>query len=153
MDRDQPLYAIETMDAVVANSMAEPRFRTILFGLFGVLAVLLAAVGIYGVISYSASQRTREIGIRMALGAKPGDIFKAVIAQGMLLVVIGIAIGCAVAIWLTNLIRGLLFGITPTDITAFAITAAVLLAVALVASWLPAQRAMKIDPLLAIRNE
>ena len=116
------------------------------------LALILSAVGIYSVMSYSAAQRTKEIGIRMSLGARPRDIFTQVAAQGMLFALIGIAIGCAGAFGLTRLISTLLFEITATDPTTFVLTALLLTAVALIACWQPARRAMKTDPLLAIRE-
>ena len=152
IDRDQPIYAIKTMDEVISDSLAQPRFRTVLFGIFGSLALILSAVGIYSVMSYSSAQRTKEIGIRMSLGARPSDIFAEVVAQGMLFALIGIGIGCAGALVLTRLIASLLFEITASDPTTFVITALLLTAVAFIACWQPARRAMKTDPLLAIRE-
>ena len=153
VDKDLPVFAIKTMNQVIQDSVAQPKFQTILFGIFGALALTLATVGVFGVMAYSAAQRTQEIGIRMALGAKPRDIFKAIISQGMTLAVIGIAVGFAGSLALTRLLSSLLFGITATDAVTFAVTSLVVLFVACLACVIPARRAMKIDPLLAIRHE
>ncbi len=152
MDREQPLYGMETMASVIAGSVITPRFRTTVFGVFGALGVLLTMVGIYGVMSYSSSQRRKEIGIRMALGARPRDIFSAVMLQSFVLALIGVAIGVAGSFWLTGLLKTFLFGVTPTDGLSFVVTAGVLFVMTAIGTWVPARRAMKTDPLLAIRQ-
>jgi putative ABC transport system permease protein len=153
LDKDQPVYDIKTMDHVVADSTATPRFRTFLFTAFGTLALMLAAVGIYGVISYATTQRTREIGIRVALGAQPLDIFKAIIGQGLTLTLIGLLIGLAGAWWLTRFLSTLLFHLTATDLATYALASAVMILVAIFSSYVPARRAMRVDPTVALKYE
>jgi ABC-type antimicrobial peptide transport system permease subunit len=125
----------------------------LLMGLFGALAMLLSAVGIYGLLSHAVAQRTQEMGIRMALGAQVSDVLKLVLKQGMMLVLVGEAIGLVGALALTRLIRGLLFGVTPNDATTFVVVIGILSVVALLACYLPARRATKVDPLIALRYE
>jgi putative ABC transport system permease protein len=153
IDPAQPIATVKTMEQIVSESIAQPRLNMALMGLFGGLALVLAAVGIYGLLSYAVTQRTREMGIRMALGAQVSDVLGLVLKQGMTLALIGEAIGLAGAFALTRLIRGLLFGVTPTDATTFIAVVGVLTTIALLACYLPARRATKVDPLKALRYE
>jgi predicted permease len=153
VDKDQPVSNIRSMDEIVSKAVARQRFSVLLLGIFAGLALILAAVGIYGVMSYSVAQRTREIGIRMALGAQRGDVLKLTIANGLKLVGTGLLIGLAGAFALTRVMSGLLFGISPTDPTTFLAISFVLLAVAVLASYLPALRATRVDPILALRYQ
>jgi putative ABC transport system permease protein len=153
LDKDQPIANVQTMEQVVAGSVAQPRFRTVLLGVFALLALVLAAIGIYGVMSYAVTQRTHEIGIRMALGAQPRSVLGLVVGQGVKLALAGVGIGLAGAWGLTRLISTLLFEVTATDPVTFAAVALVLAGVALLACYLPARRAARIDPMLALRNE
>jgi putative ABC transport system permease protein len=153
IDPNQPIADVKTLDQIVSDSIAQPRLNMLLMTLFGGLALLLSAVGIYGLLSYAVTQRTQELGIRMALGANVADVLKLVLKQGMLLALMGEAIGLAAAFALTRLMRGLLFGVTPTDTTIFAGVVVVLTLTALVACWVPARRAAKVDPLVALRYE
>jgi predicted permease len=153
MDKDQPIANIRTMENIVADSVSRQRFSALLFTLFAGVALILAAVGIYGVMSYYVAQRTREIGIRMALGAARGDMLKLVVGKGMLLALIGVMIGLAAAFALTRLVSALLFGVTPYDPMTFTVITLLLMTVALLACWIPARRATKIDPMIALRCE
>jgi putative ABC transport system permease protein len=153
MDKDQAVSAVRSMDEIVSASVAQPRFSSELLGLFAVLALLLAGVGLYGLVAYTVTQRTHEIGIRMALGATPADIQRMVLARGMRLALAGAAIGIAGALALTRLMQGLLYGVTATDPATFFGMTALLTIVALVASYLPARRAMRVDPIIALRYE
>ena len=153
IDPNQPISDVQTMEQVVSDNIAQPRLNMLLMGLFGGLALVLAAVGIYGLLSYAVTQRTQEMGIRMALGAQVSDVMGLVLKQGMILALIGEAIGVAGAFALTRLIRGLLFGVTPTDTGIFAAVVGVLTIIALFACYLPARRATKVDPLKALRYE
>ena len=153
LDRDVPISNVNTMEELVAQSVAQRRFGMFLLGAFAVLAVLLAAIGIYGVVSYSVTQRTQEIGVRMALGASAVDVLKMVLRNGMSLALIGVGLGVAGAFALTRLMARLLFEVTPTDVTTFALVSVGLTAVALLACYLPARRAMNVDPLEALRYE
>jgi putative ABC transport system permease protein len=153
IDRDQPVAAVRTMDEWVDRSTATPRYRTTLLGLFAALAMILAATGIYGVMSYSVVQRTHEIGIRMALGARRGDVLRLVVREGMLLVVLGLGIGLVAAFLLTKVMNSLLFGVTSKDPITFVVVAGTLMLVALIACYIPARRATKVDPLTALRYE
>ena len=153
IDPDVPLTNVATMDDRLSKSVAQPRFRTTLIALFAVVALVLACVGIYGVISYSVTLRTHEIGIRMALGAQRAHVLKMVIGQAIVLAIAGVALGLTGSYALTSLMSKLLFGVKPTDPATFLITAAILSFTALIASYLPARRATKIDPLEALRYE
>jgi len=153
LDRDLPVFGDTTLANVAAESMSRRRFATQVVGLFGVLALLLAAVGIYGVIAYSVTQRTREIGIRVALGASKTAILGWVLKQGMMLTIAGVVIGLVGAYALTRLLRSLLFGVGPADILTYGALAALLTLVALIACYVPARRATKVDPLVALRYE
>ena len=153
LDPDQPIAAVRPMTDWVAMSAAGARYRTTLLGLFALLAMSLAATGIYGVMSYSVAQRTREIGVRMALGARPFDVLKLVVRHGMLLALIGIVVGLAAAFALSTVMSSLLFGVTARDPITFGAVAALLIVVALIACIVPARRATKVDPLVALRYE
>jgi putative ABC transport system permease protein len=144
---------VETMDQLVSYSLKPPRFNLLLLGIFAVTALFLASVGLYGVISYSVMQRTREIGVRMALGAPPGKIFGMVIGQGMMLTLVGIVVGAGAALAATRLLAGMLFGVSATDPLTIMGIALLLAAVALVACYLPARRAIRVDPIIALRTE
>jgi predicted permease len=153
IDKDQPISNIHTMDDLLARTVSQPRFNLILLAIFAGIALLLAAIGIYGVVSYLVAERTHEIGIRMALGAQTRDVLKLVVKQGLTLVIIGIAIGLIAAFGLTRLMKSLLFGVSTTDPLTFAIIVLSLIIVALLACWTPARRAAKVDPLLSLRHE
>ena len=153
IDPDLPVAGIQTMDEVVSTSVAQPRLLTALVGAFAGFALLLAALGIYGVMAYSVSQRVHEVGIRMALGATPGDVFSLVVGQGMRLVILGVAAGFVASLGLTRLLGTLLFGTSATDPATFAGVATILMVVALLACYLPARRATRVDPLIALRHE
>lgn len=152
-DKDQPVSNIDTMEHIAAGAVARERFSTMLLGVFAGLALLLAAVGIYGVISYSVAQRRREIGIRMALGAQRGDVLKMMVAHGLKLIVAGVVIGLFAAFMLTRLMASLLFGVSATDPMTFISTSALLLFIAVLASYIPALRATKVDPMVALRYQ
>ena len=153
LDPDQPLTNVRTVDELLDRTLSETKFTLLLFGLFGALALLLAAIGIYGVIATAVTQRTHEIGLRMALGAQKRDVLRLVIGQGMMPVLIGIAVGLLSAVTLTRLMSTLLFGVSTTDPITLAAITALLTTVALLACYLPARRAAKVDPLVALRYE
>src|SRR5262249_32822164 len=144
---------IQSMDELLSQSLAERRFNMFLLGLFAGLAMLLAAVGLYGVMSYSVSQRTHEIGIRIAVGAHRSDVLKLVMGQGGRLAAVGLAAGIVGALALTRLMASLLFGVAPTDPVTFATVALLMMAAVLLACFVPARRAMKVDPMVALRHE
>jgi putative ABC transport system permease protein len=153
LDPNLPVYGVTTMAQRVANQTTQARFSAWLLGIFGALALLLSAVGIYSVMSYAVEQRTHEVGIRLALGARAGDVLKLVMRQGMRLALLGLALGLSAALALTQLMKGLLFGVAPADPPTYAGIALLLTAVALLACWIPARRATKVDPLVALRCE
>ncbi len=153
LDNDVPVYNISTMGEIFAGAKAQPRFSLILLGLFATVALILAVFGLYAVMAYSVSQRTREIGIRLALGAEAGDVLKLIVRQGLVVLLIGIVIGIAGALALTRLMRTLLFEVSVIDPLTFASIPLILAVVALFACWIPARRATKVDPLIALRHE
>ncbi len=153
LDGDQPVSRIRTMEQVRSESVMIQRHSVIALGVFAFLALSLAAIGLYGVMSYVVTQRTNEIGLRMALGAKPRDVLKLVVGHGMALVLIGLAIGLITSLALSRLIEKLLFGVSPTDSLTFGATALLLTIVGLLACWIPARRATKVDPMIALRFE
>ena len=153
LDSQQPIANMSTMESLLAKSIARSRFNTLLLAIFAIVALVLSAVGIYGVMSYSVTQRTHEIGLRMALGAQHHDVVKLVVRQGAILGLIGIVAGLAASFGLTRFLATLLFGVKATDGTTFAAVAVGLLIVVLVACYIPARRATKVDPLVALRYE
>jgi putative ABC transport system permease protein len=153
VDKDQPILNIETMERLMSKSVAPRRFNLLLLGTFALVGLALAGVGLYGVMSYTVTQRTREIGVRMALGAQKGDVLRLVIREGMKLSLIGALLGLGGALALTRLLKSLLFDMSATDPLTFIVIAAVLIIVALLACWIPAQRAAGMDPLVSLRVE
>jgi putative ABC transport system permease protein len=153
VDKDQPVFDIQTTEQRLSESVAPRRFRMLLLGLFAGVALVLAAVGIYGVMVYSVTQRTHEIGIRVALGAQEGDIINLVMRKGFRLALIGVGIGVAGALGLSRFIASLLYGVKSTDPLTFVIVSLLLLFVALLASYIPARRATKVDPMVALKYE
>jgi putative ABC transport system permease protein len=153
LDKEQPVTSVRTMDEVLVESTSRNRFNTLLIGLFAGLALLLSAVGIYGVVSYSVAQRASEIGIRMAVGARPADILRLVFRQIATTMTIGAAIGIAAALALTQYITSILFDIQPHDPATFASAIAVLIAAGLAATLIPARRAIRVDPINVLRSE
>jgi putative ABC transport system permease protein len=153
VDKDQPVANIDTMDHIVSEAIARQRFSMLLLGIFAGLALVLAAVGIYGVMSYSVAQRTHEIGIRMALGAQRADVLQMTVKQGLKLVGAGMMLGLVAAFLLTRVLASLLYGISATDPITFVGISLVLLAVAILASYIPALRATKVDPIIALRAQ
>jgi putative ABC transport system permease protein len=153
IDKTVALGSPRTMDDVIARSLAQRKFMMLLLSIFAGIAVSLATIGLYGVMSYSVAQRTREIGIRMALGAQRRDVLRLVVSQGMLLTLLGILCGLVASLGATRLIANLLYGIAATDLATFIGLSLLLLAVALLACWVPARRASGVDPMVALRTE
>jgi putative ABC transport system permease protein len=152
VDPNVPVYAVRTMEDVIARSMAERRFALQILGFFAGVALLLAAIGIYGVMAYTFSQRRHEIGIRMALGAQPRDILRMALSEGMTLVAVGLGSGLVGALILTRFLHSMLFAVSPNDPLTFVALPALLAAVALLACFVPARRATQVDPLVALRD-
>ncbi len=153
LDKDLPVFNVKTFERQLNESLAQDRLVATLSGFFGVLAALLAAIGLYGVMAYAVARRTREIGIRLALGAQTRDVLWLIVRQGLALTLIGVALGLAAALALTRVLQNLLFGVSATDPATFAGIALLLTLVALIACWIPARRASKVDPLIALRHE
>ncbi|OLE97811.1 MAG: hypothetical protein AUG75_03750 [Cyanobacteria bacterium 13_1_20CM_4_61_6] len=153
LDPNQPVFNVSTMEKTLDQSLATERLSMALLAVLASLALILSAVGIYGVMSYTVTQRTHEIGIRMAIGAQRRDVFRMVLGRGMVLVLIGVALGLIGAFSLTRLMRTMLFGVAPTDPVTFVTIAVLLTGVALVACYVPGRRATKVDPLVALRYE
>jgi putative ABC transport system permease protein len=153
IDRNLPISDVLTMDRVVADANAQPRFEMLLLGVFAAIALVLAAVGIYGVISYSVSRRTREIGIRISLGASRTDVLRMVVRQAIVQALAGAVAGLAGALVVSRLIAKMLYGVQPTDPITFGGVAIVLALAAMLAAFVPARRAARIEPMIALRNE
>jgi putative ABC transport system permease protein len=153
LDKNAPVYSIRTVEELVGRSVATPRFNTLLLGLFAGVALLLTAVGLYGVISYSVAQNTQQIGIRVALGAQTGNVFRLIVGQGTRLTLVGVVVGLGAAYGLTRLMSSLLYGVAATDPWTFVGVAVLLMFVAFIACYLPARRATRIDPVVALRYE
>jgi putative ABC transport system permease protein len=153
LDHELPLQRVIRLDQLISNSIRQQRFASVMLSVFAGVSLVLALAGLYGVVSYAVAQRTRELGIRVALGAQVTDVLRLVLKQGMMFVLLGELIGIAGAFALTRLLAGLLFGVSPTDVTTFATVAVALFFVALVACYVPARRATKVEPLMALRNE
>jgi putative ABC transport system permease protein len=153
VDPNQPVSNVRTMGQVMSEWVSRSRFNTLLLGLFAALATLLSAVGIFGVMNYSVALRTREIGLRLAVGAQPRQVLMLILKQGLLLTIVGVVLGLAAAFALTRLLSGLLFGVAAVDVTTFTTISLLLVIVSLLACYLPARRAMRIDPLSALRYE
>ncbi|HKC89525.1 MAG TPA: FtsX-like permease family protein, partial [Blastocatellia bacterium] len=153
LDNAAPVFGVSTAEQTLGQTVAQPRFNLILLALFAVVALLLAAVGIYGVLANAVRQRTHEMGVRLALGARPGAVFRLVIGQGMGLAGVGLGIGLGAALALTRYLESLLYEVKPADPLTFGGVALLLMGVALLACWIPARRATRVDPMIALRCE
>jgi len=153
LDKDLPIYNIRTLDDYLSAAVAQPRLFAVLLAIFAGLALALTTIGLYGVMSYSVAQRTHEIGIRMALGARPANVLRLVVMQGMTVAALGIGFGLVTALLVTRVMAGLLFGIGTRDPVTFAAIALIIAGVALGACFVPARRATKVDPMVALRYE
>jgi putative ABC transport system permease protein len=153
LDPEQPIFEVRSMQSLLDESVAQPRFNTLLLTLFASLALVLAAIGIYGVMSYSVTQRTHEIGVRMALGAQQNDVLRMIVINAMWLAVIGVVAGLVGSLIATRLLSGLLFEVNPTDPVTFLVITAILGLIALIAGFIPARRATRVDPIVALRYE
>src|SRR5262249_56476419 len=153
LDPNLPVSSVMTLEQVIADTLWQPRFNLQLIGIFAALAMTLAAIGLYGVMSYSVAQRAHEVGLRMALGAQRRDVLKLVMGQGMKLALLGVVLGLLASVVLTRLMTKLLFKVSATDFSTFALIAVLLTLVALLACWIPARRATKVDPMVALRCE
>jgi putative ABC transport system permease protein len=153
IDSALPAYDATPLASAISESVAQRRFSMLLIGLFAGIALFLAAVGLYGVVAYTVTQRTQEIGVRMAIGARPAHVLRLVVGGGLKLAIAGVVLGTAVALIVARLIATMLFEVTPFDPASYLITAGVLLAVAALACYIPARRAMRVDPLVALRQE
>jgi putative ABC transport system permease protein len=153
LDKDQPIYNVRTLEDMIDKSTARPQFQLLLLGSFAALALLMASLGLYGVMSYAVTQRTREIGIRMAFGAKPRDVLKLVVGGGLTLTLGGVAVGLIAAFALTRVMASLLFGVSATDPLTFGVVPLLIIGVSFLACYIPARRATKVDPMIALRYE
>jgi ABC-type antimicrobial peptide transport system permease subunit len=153
LDAQAALFNVARMETLVATTISRPRMYTVLLGIFAAVGVALAAIGIYGVMAYVVTQRTAEIGIRMALGAQRAEVLSLILRQGLVLAAAGMVTGLVGAAALTRYLEGMLFGVTPVDVTTFALAALLFALIAMVAAYVPARRATRVDPLLAIRSE
>jgi putative ABC transport system permease protein len=153
IDHDLPAYDIETMQEIVDLSLGQRRFNGFIMSIFGGLALLLAAVGIYGVLATSVEQRTREIGVRMALGARRGNVLRLIMLSGLLLVLIGMGIGVVAGFGLTRWLASMLYGVSPNSLATYLLVSVAMIVIAMVACYVPARRATKVDPIKALRAE
>ena len=153
VDKDIPINDLKTMERLIAETTTEPRFYLILLSIFAAIALILSAVGVYGVMSYAVSQRRHEIGVRMALGARAADVVKLVVGQGLALALVGVAFGLAGSFALTRTLKNMLSTVDATDPTVFSGIALMIIVVALLASLIPARRAVKVNPVVALRQE
>jgi ABC-type antimicrobial peptide transport system permease subunit len=153
VDRDQPVWSIRSMDELLAQSTGRLRFTMILTGAFAVLALILGAIGVYGVMSHTVVQRTREVGIRLAVGARPARVVREIVGRGARVTAVATVVGLVASVGASRLLAGQLFGVQPSDPPTYLAGALVLAAVALLACWIPARRAAKVDPMTALRTE